>query len=261
MQSSWPRVTDQTIVLQSFQYDGHSGLIVGGGSPAATLWAVYELGYRYGVRYLLRGDVFPEDPLALKLDGFAVVTTPTLRTRAWQMIGDSPVGSESWPLLDQKRLLAQLAKMKFNRIVLSIEPWHPFVQYECRGVKKRTAVLWRGETLPIDRSGPGRTALLGSDELTNSSFVEANGFAEMTAAGVAYVRGMIEEAQRWGMSVTLSISPMEFPPEFAPLLAGSTPPQGRTALPWGPSSTPQTITSSKSSSGQKSVRIWQRILR
>ena len=34
-------------------------LIVGGGSPRATIWAVYELVERWGVRYLLDHDALP----------------------------------------------------------------------------------------------------------------------------------------------------------------------------------------------------------
>ncbi len=36
------------------------GLLIGGGSDTATLWAVDELVERSGVRYLLHGDVLPE---------------------------------------------------------------------------------------------------------------------------------------------------------------------------------------------------------
>ena len=46
----WPRVSDQGIVLKQAKPGGKPALVIGGGSPAATLWAVYELAERWGVR-------------------------------------------------------------------------------------------------------------------------------------------------------------------------------------------------------------------
>ena len=57
--TAFPEVSDQGIVLRSISSGGRPALIVGGGSPRATLWAVYELAERWGVRYLVRGDVLP----------------------------------------------------------------------------------------------------------------------------------------------------------------------------------------------------------
>ena len=57
---TWPRVSDQGIVLKRVSAGDRQLLILGGGSPAATLWAVYELVERSGVRFLLEKDVFPK---------------------------------------------------------------------------------------------------------------------------------------------------------------------------------------------------------
>ncbi len=163
----WPTITDQGIVLKSIFIGNRPGLMVGGGSPAATLWAVYELGYQFGVRYLLRQDIYPETPIRLKLEDFKVVMEPQMRTRTWRTINDFAIGPESWPLIDHQRLLRQLAKMKFNRLMLSVYPWHPFVHYQCRGVKKQTGTLWFGEKYPIAHDAPGRTAFAGATVFEN----------------------------------------------------------------------------------------------
>ena len=42
------------MVTQLYDY-----IVIGGGSPVATLWAVYELVERWGVRYLIDRDVYP----------------------------------------------------------------------------------------------------------------------------------------------------------------------------------------------------------
>ena len=76
----------------------------------------------------------------------------------WRTIDSSPIGLESWGLADQKRLLHQLAKLKFNRVVLSVHPWQPFVHYEFKGVKKQTALLFQGKRFPVDGDTPGRDA-------------------------------------------------------------------------------------------------------
>ena len=57
---AFPKLTDQGIVLRRTELQGRPALIVGGGSPQATLWAVYELVERWGVRYLVDRDVLPE---------------------------------------------------------------------------------------------------------------------------------------------------------------------------------------------------------
>ena len=54
-------VTDQGLVLKSTQWEGKPALVVGGGSPRATLWAVYELVERWGVRYLTDRDALPQE--------------------------------------------------------------------------------------------------------------------------------------------------------------------------------------------------------
>lgn len=214
----WPEVSEQGIVLKSVSLKGKPALIVGGGSPAATLWAVYELGYRSGIRYLLREDVYPDVPVALDVDSLNVVMEPELRTRTWRTINDFPIGPESWPLADHQRLLGQLAKLKFNRIMLSVYPWHPFVHYECRGVEKQTGTLWFGEEYAIPRDAPGRAAFGGNRIFENPDFAGKKTYQERLEAGEKHVGGIIAAANRLGLSVGISISPLEFPREFAKAL-------------------------------------------
>src|SRR5204863_6275964 len=112
-------------------------------------------GHHFGIRYLLQGDVLPVNLPALKLDQLDIVMEPTLRLRTWRTVNDFAIGPESWGLEEQKRVLSQLAKLKFNRILLAIYPWQPFVHYEFRGVKKRTGVLWYGWRYPVAGDTPG----------------------------------------------------------------------------------------------------------
>jgi hypothetical protein len=232
--STWPKLSDQGHVLRSTGKDGKSALIVGGGSPAATLWAVYELGQRFGMRYLLHGDVPPATPPTLKLTGFDVVLEPSLRLRAWQTIDAGPAGLESWGLADQKKLLGQLAKLKFNRVVLAVHPWQPFAHYEFKGVKKQTGLLWHGRRYPVGGDTAGRGAFKGATLFTNPDFEGKTTYDDMTKAGVTLARGIIDTAHQLGMTAGIAIAPFEFPKEFAAVLPKAFMTPGREKLTIGP---------------------------
>jgi hypothetical protein len=214
----WPKLTDQGHVLKSISKNGRKALIVGGGSPVATLWAAYELGHRFGIRYLLHGDVMPIEPGPLKLDGFDVVLEPALRTRTWRTINDFAIGPESWGLAEHRRVLKQLAKLKFNRVMLAMYPWQPFVDYEFKGVRKKTAMLWYGWRYPVDGDTAGRVVFRGAKFFENPDFAGKTSYDELTAAGIKLARGIIDQSQKLGMSTALAISPLEFPREFAAAL-------------------------------------------
>jgi hypothetical protein len=214
----WPKLTDQGHLLHSVAHDDRKVLVVGGGSPVATLWAVYELGHRFGIRYLLSGDAMPVHPVAMKLDGFDVVLEPSVRLRTWRTINDFAIGPESWGLAEQKRVLGQLAKLKFNRVMLAVYPWQPFVHYEFKGVKKQTAFLWYGWRYPVDGDTAGRAAFRGAKVFENPDLAGKTTYEEKTAAGIALARGIIDAARELGMSTAIAISPLEFPKEFAAVL-------------------------------------------
>ena len=216
----WPKVSDQGIVLRSLGAAGGNGLIVGGGSPVATFWAVFEFGYRRGVRYLLAGDDYPS-PQSVDLSGLALTIEPTLRTRNWRTINDFAHGPESWGAAEHRKFLKQLAKKKFNSVMLSVWPWQPFVHYEFRGVKKQTATLWFDEKYTVTSQWAGRKALGGKRVFTNPDFEGKTTYEEMTEAGIKHVRSLIESAHEFGMEVGISLFPLEFPREFSKALPGS----------------------------------------
>lgn len=216
----WPTLSEQGLVIHTAKGQTPT-LIVGGGSPVATLWAVYELGHRLGIRYMLRSDILPNEKRALDLAGHDCVLEPELRVRTWRTINCFAIGPESWGVAEHEAFFAQLAKLKFNDVMLSIWPWQPFVNYECDGVKKQTALLWFGEEYPIDRESAGRKAFAGKTKFENPDFAGLTTPEEMTEAGIRHVRGIIATAHRYGMTVGISISPLEFPREFQAVLPGS----------------------------------------
>lgn len=95
-----------------------SGLVIAGGSPAATLWAVYEYGYANGMRYLVGGDFPPVERPAFTTEGFDLVCRPRRELRAWRVATNGPASQASWTGEEFARLCRQLAKMRFNAVLL-----------------------------------------------------------------------------------------------------------------------------------------------
>lgn len=218
----WPKLTNQGHVLRTVTHEGRKALLVGGGSPVATLWAVHELGQRLGMRYLARGDGPPAESIPFKIDGFDLVLEPIFRVRAFQGLDSSPVGPEAWGLGDQRRLLRQLSCLKFNQLVLPIHPWQPFAPPEINGLKKRSAVLFGGQRFPIDGETAGRTAFRPeAKEFTNPGFANSTTPADWYLSGRQYVNGLIDIAHQLGMKVTLVASAEEFSKEYGDKLEAS----------------------------------------
>lgn len=112
---AWPKLTAQGHILKSTR----QGLIVGGGSPVATLWAAGELSSRFGMRHLLQGDVLPVEKPVFKLDGFDITLEPKLQMRGWSMYNGNATGAESWSRGEHLALLRQLVKLKFTHILMA----------------------------------------------------------------------------------------------------------------------------------------------
>jgi hypothetical protein len=221
--NAWPAVSDQGIVIKHVRYDGQPAMVVGGGSPVATLWAVYELVERWGVTYLLHGDVLPArpdmqalvNPTVPKQD---VVMEPTMRVRWWRTVNDFACGPESWGMADYRVVLGQLAKMKFNRIFMSLYPWQPFVDPVVKGVRRKEAHLWYKYHYPITEDMPGRKLFGNVEEFWNPDLPRKASFEEFVAAGQKLCHGITELARSLGMQCGVTASLTEYPLEFAPLL-------------------------------------------
>lgn len=231
---AWPALSDQGHFLRTVRTAQGTALIVGGESPVATLWAAYELGYQLGIRYLLHGDLYPAEPKAFNWESCDMRWEPDLRLRTWRTINDFPIGPEAWGLEEQQRVLRQLAKLKFNRILLTCYPWQPFVDFEFRGVRKQSAMLWYGWHYPIDSETAGRAAFRGVKEFTNPDFSGKESYEEKTAAGIRLAQGIMHGAHELGMSTAIAISPLEFPREFASVLPDAKVVHGLESLTIGP---------------------------
>jgi len=217
----WPALSNQGHLLRSTLLNGRPVLVAGGGSPVATYWAAAELARHWGVRSTLTEDLDPVERPALRLEGINRQFEPALPLRVWRTINDFPIGPESWGLAEHERVIRQLARLKFNRLLLSIYPWQPFVDFSFNGVRKQSALLWFGYKYPVDNDTAGRGVFGGASLFDNPELAGKQTYKERIAAGTGLVRGIMRQARTYGMSIGVMISPLEFPKEFAAALPGA----------------------------------------
>ncbi len=223
-------LAEQGILLRPLD----NGLLLAGGSPRAVLWAVYELVERWGVRYLLYEDVFPEAPGPLRLPESEIVLEPKMRTRCWRLVNDLAHGPVSWSLEENKRFLRQIAKMKYNRVFLSFWPAQPFVHYRFGGMEKPAPCLNFGAQFPIDVDTVGRERFGGMTEFVNPDYAGADTPGEFVRRATGLAKGILAEAERLGMETGLAIQPFDWPKEFGAVLPGSAPVKQLGGLTAGP---------------------------
>ncbi len=224
--ASVPPLSDQGFLLRNTRWKDKPALIIAGGSPVATMWGVYELLERYGVRYLLSGDVFPETGRAFFLPQIDKVFEPTFRVRMWKAMGDFAMGMEGWGMADYRPFIDQLAKLKFNRIRVNSGPSQPFLRMTVRGVTNSSPTLWYGARFPITEDMPGR-ALFGKEpEFWNPDMPlpEAGADALITAA-VKHCHELVGYAHSRGIGSSMVGSITDFPKELAAVLPETQPVQ------------------------------------
>jgi len=218
-QEALPPLSDQGFLLRKTRCHDKPAMVIAGGSPAATMWAVYELVERYGVRYLLGGDVFPQAKAAFHLPEIDKVFEPVIRRRWWRTIGDFPMGTEGWGMADYRPLLDQLAKLKFNRIRVGSSPSQPFLHLEARGVRQQFATLWYGYRYPITADMPGRRLFGDHKEFWNPDLpLPGVPYEELAAAGRRHCHELIAYARSRGMEASFVASVTDFPKEFRAIL-------------------------------------------
>ena len=212
---------EQSFLLCRLTHNDRPALAAIGGSPTATLWAVYELVERWGVRYLLHGDIFPEDAGPFQLPDVNETFTPNLRVRCWRLINVFACGPESWGLDENIRFIDQLAKLKFNEIFIAFFPWQAYVHYEFRGAQKESALSWFDYHYLIDEDTVGREIFAGATEFENPDLAGITDYRQRHEAARRQAQGILQHAQRRGMTTGLSTALLEYPLELQPQIPGS----------------------------------------
>lgn len=195
-----PKLSDQGHAVRSVKLGSSQALVVGGGSPVATLWAVYELGHQFGIRSFLFGDLYPTTPPQLTLDSLNIVIEPALRVRGWLAINNSPIGPATWGLEEHQKVIRQLAKLKFNRVLLNIAPGRAAAEFDIKPV----APILSGR-IAVDGDAAGRTVFRGAKVFENPDFSGKETASDREAAAARWARGIMEAAQQLGMSGDVNV--------------------------------------------------------
>ena len=214
---AFPNVSDQGLVLRRLRQRGRRSFLVGGGSPRATLWSVYELAERWGVRFLLHGDVIPRRR-ALWLPDVNDVIEPEFPIRQWRVVNDFACGPESWGIEDYQPVLDQLAKLKFNRVYVYIYAYQPFLHFTCREVTRNSGTLWFGFRYPITDDMIGRELFDDRAEFWNPDLPLGGEYEELAEAARQHVRAIMRYAKSRGMDSVVLAGTYEFPAEFGAVL-------------------------------------------
>ena len=210
-----PPLSDQSFLLRRTRCGTKPALAVIGGSPAATMWGVYELVERYGVRYLLSGDVYPDTQPVFSLPEIDRVFEPIFKARWFKTMGDFAMGMEGWGMADYRPFLDQLAKLKFNRIRIGGCASAPFLDLELKGVRRQSAVLWYGEHYPITPDMPGRRLFGNEPEFWNPDLPPPQTPCEqLIAAGQRHVHELIAYAHSRGIDASSVWSLTDFSKDF-----------------------------------------------
>lgn len=213
----WPILSKQGQLLRTTTHRGQTVLVVGGGSPQATLWAVYELGHRFGMRSLLQGDFLPVEPPSFSLENFNVVIEPRVHVRAWQTLDGGSIGWEAWGLTDHQRILRQLVKQRFNRIVLAIPAAHFDLKGTAAHSPQRTGKPFSGPFFRVDGDTAGRKAFGGARWFANPDLSEPQDTDDKRlAAERALVRKVIDFSHELGFSVAIRLAPLTAAHQTAP---------------------------------------------
>ncbi len=180
-----PTLGEQEHAIKSAQLGNQSALVVTGGSPRSTLWAAYELGWRYGVRYFLFGDLYPADAPKFSTMGHNVFLKPAVAKRTWHALFPSSAGPESWGLEEHRRVLGQLAKLKYTGAVI-------------RAADLKGGELVAGSGLAVSGDTVGRSAFGGAKFFGNPDLQTVSP-ADRIATLEKMVASLSKEAQGLGI--------------------------------------------------------------
>jgi hypothetical protein len=139
-----PNLNEQDYIVRRQGRDGRDSILCSGGSGRAMLWSVYELVEQWGVHFMVQGDVLPDEPAPFRLPDIDVVRKPTFKRRGFRVINDMANSGIFWSLADHRKLFDQLAKMRFNAILVSTYPHQIWAHWKLPGsrAERRRPLLW-----------------------------------------------------------------------------------------------------------------------
>lgn len=212
--ADWPKLTKQGHIVHSIKHRNQPALLIGGGSPVATYWAACEYAHHLGVRTMLYGDLDPIAPPDFSLAGIDLKRDTSLPIRSWEMDYHTPVSFAAWTQAEQVAFVRQLAKLKFNRLVLRVRASEPFIPFSAAGIDRKEGKFWDRDAFPVAGDTAGRSAFGGAKFFDNPEFAKAQTEADRMAVAKEMLRALIAEAKALGMQTVFHIEPYDLPKEF-----------------------------------------------
>lgn len=126
-------------VIKTGYLKGHPTVVVAGRDGVSTMYGVYDLVERWGVTYLLTGDIIPKRRNSLSIPSLDVRLEPAFARRGFLL----PEVYENLTLFsseDYVKFLDQMAKMKCNYLQIWWFSYEPFLKYSYNGTAK-----WMGD--------------------------------------------------------------------------------------------------------------------
>ncbi len=197
MGDAWPAdLGEQGHLVKSTE----QGLVLGGGSPIATLWAVAEYGHLNGIRVVPDAEYLPVEKPAFRLDGFDSVLKPTQEIRAWRTLGTSPASQAVWSAEDLASLFRRLALMKFNRVVFPMQPSQVFA-----GAVAEGSGIWKGDPIDVTGDLAGRSVFKGEKIFDHPALAAATSAEARRDTAVAFVREVLLSASQVGLATQIEL--------------------------------------------------------
>ena len=176
------------------------GLVLGGGSAVATLWAVAEYAHLNGIRVVPDAEYLPVEKPAFTLAGFDTVLKPTQEVRAWRTLGTSPASQAVWGADELAALFRRLALMKFNRVVFTMQPTQVFA-----GSKSAGSGIWEGDPIDVTGDLAGRSVFRGAKTFDHPALASCKTPAERREAAVAFVKAALTSAANAGLGTQIEL--------------------------------------------------------
>ena len=201
-------LASQEILVQTMERAGQPALVVAGGSPTATQWAVYALLEHLGCGFYLGGDALPARQPDREVADLALRRGPLFTVRGTLPWYNFLNGPTTWNLGDHRRFYDQLAKQGANFVGFHSYDWEPWAAYPggWTGMQGGEPVGTSGSNHYKDIWGPVPTATVdyafGTDQLYAHSLFGADcAFGYVThAEGIRQQQAMLAEALRYARS-------------------------------------------------------------
>jgi len=209
-----PTLGTQAYVIRRGVDRDRATLWLAGGSPAAALWAVYELAEFWGVRFLPWRDVIPGAKPLRAVEPAPIRREPAFALRAWRGFNVLPHSVAYWSVDDCQQMIDQLAKLRFNAYYMFLRPFDPFVDFVWAGQNKESASISFGERYPVRPTWVGREKFGDAQWFENPSIPSHGSYPCRIGAARDYVKSLRDHARARGIQFGAMFWFNEFAPEF-----------------------------------------------